>query len=83
MANALADPWRGTTRPLAALDLALLGRLVTSANRLRDLDEAAGEERAIRDRLVVEAVEAGVSRARVADAIGVSAPLVAKILTQH
>lgn len=83
MANALADPWRGKTRPLSNLDQALLARLVASANRLRDLDEAAGEERAIRDRLVVEAVEAGVSRARIADAIGVSAPLVAKILTQH
>ncbi len=83
MANTLADPWRGKTRPLSDVDQALLRRLVASANRLRDLDEATSEERTIRDRLVVEAVEAGVSRARVAGAIGVSEPLVVKILSQH
>lgn len=83
MVAAVDDPWRGKARPLSAFDQALLGRLVASANRLRDLDELTGEERLIRDRLVVEAVEAGVSRARVADAIGGSVPLVRKILSEH
>lgn len=56
-------------------------RIKASSERLADLQQLVANEREIRDRLIVQAVdEAGIPQARVARAGGLSQPQVNRIL---